>query len=150
MIEFCGIEGGGMDVANEERPKRGKRVSERALQCWLPPEKRKGLTRVSLDLGDDVERERVLKPGPMIGYIARWFLTLPRARQLEIVLAGRKIEINEPKPGQPPSGPPPVSGNPDGRIKGRGGRKLPKCKGTNLESVGVHNDRPAGLKRLGK
>jgi len=147
MIGFRDIEGG-MDVANEEKPKRGKRVSERALQCWLPPEKRKGLTRISLDLGDDVERERVLKPGPMIGYIARWFLTLSRARQLEIVLAGREIEINEPKPGDPPpSGPVPEVGN-SGKARGLGGRKLPKRKGK--DALSVPDDGPVRTKGLGK
>jgi len=134
---------GRRDVMKDERPRQNKRVQERALQYFLPPEVRRRIKILTTDLGEDVERERVMTYGPMTGYIMRWFLTLPRARQLEIVLAGRELEMAEKKPGEKPSGPAPEVGNP-GHARGLGGKKLPKRQ--RKDAAAIANDGPVRTK----
>ncbi|WP_165073281.1 ubiquitin family protein [Paludisphaera rhizosphaerae] len=70
----------------------GTKANERQTPIALPPETIRELHRAALTLQPYVEREgRELTKGPMLGYVARWFLAQPLAEQLRITLDGKRI-----------------------------------------------------------
>jgi hypothetical protein len=44
---------------------------------------------------------KIMARGPMIGYIARWFMTLPREEMIKILRKGKEIADSEPKVDSP-------------------------------------------------
>lgn len=73
----------------------GHKAGERQIPVALPPQVIRDLQMAAIRLQEDVPRERAMNRGPMLGYVARWFLKLPLDRQLEIVLAGKAVEDEE-------------------------------------------------------
>lgn len=118
----------------------GLKPGDKPIQYAVPPGVKKAIRRAAEELAENVPHDREMKPGPMTGYVMRWFLTLPRERQLEIVLAGAKIAGGSSDPaGSDPSAPGP-------RIKGLGGRVLPKRK--RKDSATAADDRPSAVRTL--
>jgi len=75
----------------------GVKANEKQTPIALPPERIRELHRAALDLQPYVPRDsREMTKGPMLGYIARWFLTLPPEEQLRVVLAGKQLADAEP------------------------------------------------------
>jgi hypothetical protein len=70
----------------------GHRAGEKQIPVALPPDVIRELQIAAIKMQADVPRERALNRGPMLGYVARWFLTLSAQDQLRVVRAGKAIE----------------------------------------------------------
>jgi hypothetical protein len=68
-----------------------RRPEDVQIQVVVSAELRKALGKAALVHQDDVDRERLMGRGPMLGYIAKWFLALPQAEQLKVIQEGKRL-----------------------------------------------------------
>lgn len=81
-----------------------RKAEDVQIQLVVPASLRRAIQKAALDHQDDVDRERLMNRGPMITYVMRWFLTLPKSDQLGVILAGKAIEDAEKEGVEPPKG----------------------------------------------
>lgn len=68
-----------------------RRPEDVQIQVVMSEEMRRDLGKAALTHQDEVERDRLMSRGPMLGYIAKWFLSRPREEQLEVIREGKRL-----------------------------------------------------------
>ena len=61
------------------------------VQLVMTDEMRRDLGKAALQHQDEIDRFRLMARGPMLVYIAKWFLGLPTADQLAVVKEGKRL-----------------------------------------------------------
>lgn len=69
----------------------GRRAGEKPVQFSLSAPAMAALDIAASYHKSDVDRDRPMNKGPMLAYVARWFVSLPREGQLEVILAGKEL-----------------------------------------------------------
>lgn len=67
------------------------KADEKQFPVAMRPDAIRELQKVAIDLQEYVPRSRAMNRGPMVAYVARWFLSLPMDAQLRIVRAGKEM-----------------------------------------------------------
>jgi hypothetical protein len=68
-----------------------RRPEDVQVQVVMSAEMRKALNKAAMAHQDDIDRDRLMGRGPMLGYVAKWFLARPPAEQLRIILEGKRL-----------------------------------------------------------
>jgi hypothetical protein len=67
------------------------KADEKQFPVSMRPSAIRELQKVAIDLQEHVPRSRAMNRGPMVGYVMRWFLSLPREVQIKIVRTGKDL-----------------------------------------------------------
>lgn len=68
-----------------------RRPEDVQIQVVMSEEMRRDLGKAALTHQDDVERDRLMSRGPMLAYLAKWFLSRPAAEQLDMIREGKRL-----------------------------------------------------------
>lgn len=69
----------------------GRRAGEKPIQFSLSAPASAALNIAAAHHEGDLDRDRPMKKGPMLAYVARWFLSLTRESQLDVIRAGKAM-----------------------------------------------------------